>query len=413
MTIASVPEYTGAVPLRTQSQATFNTNVADMLSYIDSYVPALNDTIDDMNTDIAATNINTATASAAAASAIATTNATVYNSGSTYDFPDTVIGSDGNTYRATEAVAAADDPVTSTTGKWLNITADIGSNPNLIINPTWGINQPGYVYGTDTATTATYFTDGWYNKTGNSSRVISFSGTNGIIPGADGIEQNFGKRRFDPSGTQLFGPVEGEDLTVTLGITSGTIAVYAGYDDGTLNPTLSFVGNITTSVKTLTFQADYNSVSTNVLTIDLRGTGVIKWIKVERGSKSTQFNYPLFSEELDRCKVFWRSSYNHGVKPGTVTDAGSIDGRNTAGGASSALRGLPCKIERMDSNPTISIYSTNTGTIAKVYDITATADVTVSSITGNGETGFTQMTLGATIAQYNAVRFHYVFDARL
>jgi hypothetical protein len=58
-------------------------------------------------------------AEAASASAFASANLTNYNSGSTYAAGQMALGSNGVVYRAVQAVPAGDNPVTSTSGRWV------------------------------------------------------------------------------------------------------------------------------------------------------------------------------------------------------------------------------------------------------------------------------------------------------
>lgn len=117
----TVPLYSGSIPNRTQAQATFNTNVNAMLAYIgDATASGLASSINASATEI---NANRVLAENAAASF----SATEYSGSATYDFPDTVIGSDGNTYRCLDTGVTGDNPVGSGTGDWLRITYTTGA----------------------------------------------------------------------------------------------------------------------------------------------------------------------------------------------------------------------------------------------------------------------------------------------
>jgi len=60
-------------------------------------------------------------AAASAAASAAAAGSAVYNAGTAYSFPTTVIGSDGAAYRCLGSLISGDNPVTSVTGMWLRI----------------------------------------------------------------------------------------------------------------------------------------------------------------------------------------------------------------------------------------------------------------------------------------------------
>lgn len=130
MTITTtVPAYGGTVPDRVQSQVDFNNNVQDSLDYWLTVSGPINDVATEMNAlsvtvngyaDDAEQSAIEAEASAELASA--TVNASPYVNTTTYNYPDNVIGSDGQTYRCVGTSVLGDDPVGSVTGNWVQIT---------------------------------------------------------------------------------------------------------------------------------------------------------------------------------------------------------------------------------------------------------------------------------------------------
>lgn len=118
-----------------------------------------------------------------------------------------------------------------------------------------------------------------------------------------------------------------------------------------------------------------------------------------------------FQETLAKCQRYWQSSYNYGVTPGTVTDVGRIDVKLP--GATGALRGLWANFQTvMVDTPTVTWYSPNSGTADRVYNITDTADLTVSSevYTSDKSTGFPNVSVSQTDG--DSICGHYVADAR-
>ena len=63
--------------------------------------------------------------------ASATANAVPYNNSDTYSYPDVVVGSDGHSYRCLGTNVQGDDPVSSTTGNWKRITAELPADEYL------------------------------------------------------------------------------------------------------------------------------------------------------------------------------------------------------------------------------------------------------------------------------------------
>ena len=57
--------------------------------------------------------------------ASATANIVPYSDSDTYNYPDVVVGSDGHSYRCLGTNVQGDDPVSSTTGNWKRITAEL------------------------------------------------------------------------------------------------------------------------------------------------------------------------------------------------------------------------------------------------------------------------------------------------
>lgn len=110
--------------------------------------------------------------------------------------------------------------------------------------------------------------------------------------------------------------------------------------------------------------------------------------------------------ELLALQSFYEKSYDNGTAVGATTNNGCAayirSGSNSAGTVffKSKKRGTP----------TIAVYSTNTGTVAKVYDVIAATDQN-SSVTGTGQCAFTQ--IGGLGADGNYATFHYTADSEI
>ena len=167
------------------------------------------------------------------------------------------------------------------------------SNPNLLINPDFNINQRGATsYTSAVAQTIknVYSVDRWYlyghSLTVNSDKSVTVTPTtysNGAL-----IQQ-------------LGTPVDG-DITVQVYVVgvSGTATVSVGPFDGSSTTEL---GTLKNGLNTFTFSKGIKRLVIRVNS----GTLTLKYAKVEQGTVATSFIAPNSAEELVKCKRF----YNH------------------------------------------------------------------------------------------------------
>lgn len=167
------------------------------------------------------------------------------------------------------------------------------SNPNLLINPDFRINQRGATsYTSAVAQTIknVYSVDRWYlyghSLTVNSDKSVTVTPTtysNGAL-----IQQ-------------LGTPVDG-DITVQVYVVgvSGTATVSVGPFDGSSTTEL---GTLKNGLNTFTFSKGIKRLVIRVNS----GTLTLKYAKVEQGTVATSFIAPNSAEELVKCKRF----YNH------------------------------------------------------------------------------------------------------
>lgn len=167
------------------------------------------------------------------------------------------------------------------------------SNPNLLINPDFNINQRGATsYTSAVAQTIknVYSVDRWYlyghSLTVNSDKSVTVTPTtysNGALIQQLGI------------------PVDG-DITVQVYVVgvSGTATVSVGPFDGSSTTEL---GTLKNGLNTFTFSKGIKRLVIRVNS----GTLTLKYAKVEQGTVATSFIAPNLAEELVKCKRF----YNH------------------------------------------------------------------------------------------------------
>lgn len=167
------------------------------------------------------------------------------------------------------------------------------SNPNLLINPDFKINQRGatsYTSAVAQTIKIVYSVDRWslygHSLTVNSDKSVTITPTT-YSDGA--LIQN------------LETPVDG-DITVqvyAVGV-SGTATVSVGPSDGS---STTEIGTLKNGLNTFTFSKGIRRLVIRVKS----GTLTLKYAKVEKGTVATSFVAPNPAEELVKCKQF----YNH------------------------------------------------------------------------------------------------------
>ena len=207
------------------------------------------------------------------------------------------------------------------------------SNPNLLINPDFKINQRGSTsYESDTGTTIknVYSVDRWslygHKLVVNSDKSITLTPT------------SYSNGTFSQI---LEGAVEG-DVTIQVYVAgiSGSATVLVTQSDGT---TTSTIGNLKNGLNVFHFNKGIKKLYIRALS----GTLTLKYAKVEKGTVATSFITPNMAEELAKCQYYtvifepWRTILNANTDSSVI----NIDTR--------------CK---MRTKPTISYITLKSGT---------------------------------------------------
>lgn len=171
------------------------------------------------------------------------------------------------------------------------------SNPNLLINPDFKINQRGatsYTSAVAQTIKVVYSVDRWslygHSLTVNSDKSVTITPTT-YSDGA--LIQN------------LETPVDG-DITVqvyAVGV-SGTATVSVGPSDGS---STTEIGTLKSGLNTFTFSKGIKRLVIRVKS----GTLTLKYAKVEQGTVATPFIAPNPAEELVKCKRYYDFSVLH------------------------------------------------------------------------------------------------------
>jgi hypothetical protein len=141
----------------------------------------------------------------------------------------------------------------------------------------------------------------------------------------------------------------------------------------------------------------------------ISGTWVIGNVQLEKSSIATSFDYRPYGTELALCQRYFEKSYASATVPATATEVGvaySIVG-NSAGNSASNVY---FKVSKRTTPTELSIYSSVTGTIAKVRNSTAGTDEN-STAYGTSENGFAA--LGSTSTSTTCFRFQWTAGSEL
>lgn len=179
---------------------------------------------------------------------------------------------------------------------------EIASNPNLLINPDFKINQRGYqiyhAYGGQPSTEtekfdADYFADGWKFMFGGETAEITNDGVTLTLVNNQGVQQRL---NFDMLRSLRGKPVV---FSIDWELESGNYANFAFRNGSTLNSIVS-TSDIGRKSQHFTAIIPTDLSETDAHTVTISGDGIIKVysVKMEVGSIATQFVPPSHATEL-------------------------------------------------------------------------------------------------------------------
>lgn len=189
------------------------------------------------------------------------------------------------------------------------------SNPNLLINPDFKVNQRGYPTYNETG----YSFDRWkiYNTTVKQLiNGISYKGGS-TTTNSQGTLENYISQILE---TEL-----DEEFTISIKVSSivGSFRLEAMKKGGdTLLGKDALIGKkeITTNgIHTLTL--DGSSAPLSIIrfgTTSQNGACTIEWVKLEKGKHATNFVHPIYSEEYVKC--MWYFQVLTGARSGYVSN---------------------------------------------------------------------------------------------
>lgn len=342
----------------------------------------------------------------------------------------------------------------SSTSTGLRYTSLFGANKNAILNADFRINQRAF---TSTTTSATYGFDRW--RCTLSGGTVTYSAqafTPGAAPVAGYEAINYARLVTTSQSAssdravlnQLVEDVRtlsGQTVTVSFWAQAGSgtpkVNVVLNQNFGTggsssVNAPIPTAQTISTSWARYSFTIANPSVSGKTISAtDSRlnvqiyvsdggdqSTGVgaqnntfnIWGVQLEAGSVATAFQTATgtIQGELAACQRYYLKSYNQATAPATASNTVGNTGYSAISTTSTNNRWNVRFPVNMRVTPTVTVYSTSSGTSAKIYNEQAAVDVDAAT-QYIGESGFHLYTSSGTPTVGHQLLAHYVASAEL
>ena len=253
---------------------------------------------------------------------------------------------------------------------------------NRIINGAFVINQRGYTSGTNLASGA-YGFDRW--KSGFTNTALTFTAgiqSTLVTISTSGVLQQIIEAANMPAGTYT--------LSWT-GTATGRV-----YNAGATPPVYADSPIIVSLDGSANVVVEFTAAG---------GTRTLGTVQLEGGNVFSPFEYRHRGDELALCQRYFESSYELGTAPGTVTDINCIESRFVQVTGTVAAVGSYSQKKRVI--PTMRLYSTNTGTIDRIF-VVGLGDTIFASNVGTNRIRASVGTVTST-----GVLFHYTADSEL
>ena len=132
----------------------------------------------------------------------------------------------------------------------------------------------------------------------------------------------------------------------------------------------------------------------------------ITGIQLEVGEKATEFSHEPFSVTLAKCQRYFETSYPPGTSVGSVS-ATAPTAYNTVTGFFRSWQDF--KVTKR-ATPTVNFYSSDTGTVDKLYNAHTTSDISI--VADNHSVNGARVSANAS-SSGNLLRWNYTADAEL
>ncbi|HEX3747584.1 MAG TPA: hypothetical protein VHW09_26800 [Bryobacteraceae bacterium] len=192
----------------------------------------------------------------------------------------------------------------------------------------------------------------------------------------------------DTGGTWV---TSGNAVSMTLFI---TVATGSTYQQATLD---SWVGGT----------AFGSTSQTNGVLTTTGATFQVAGVQLNSGSFCMPFEKRQFQQELSLCQRYFEKSYDFGTAVGTASSPNGCEYFVAAAAVDGA--GIRYKVTKR-ADPSLTLYSPNSGTSGKAYDSNGSADVTVggANIGQNGAIG-----AGSGFTSGHQIQQHWTASARM
>jgi hypothetical protein len=151
----------------------------------------------------------------------------------------------------------------------------------------------------------------------------------------------------------------------------------------------------------------YGAVGQSNFLSTLNATFDIAFVQHEPGVPTTLMDKP-FSQNLNECARYFQSSYDYGIKPGSVSTNGQIATRAVAGDTF-IYTPVPLR-STLAKAPTMTIYSPVTGASGNARNGSTGADVAVASAAAPGMNGYSGIILSAATVATQVLSWHHSAD---
>ena len=205
------------------------------------------------------------------------------------------------------------------------------SNPNLLINPDFAVNQRG---NSDYNSNG-YAVDGWKLQINGSGNSGSYNAETHVLSGSvldkNGYYVNVSQFVEEPV------RFVGKTMTVSAGMSEldkfALVAIWRTEGTTTTNVAATPYNLEPDKVLTFTMPSDLTEASKIRVVLQTRGSVKLDWAKLESGSVATPFALPDPAAELLRCQRYYQIRTTNDIDPldlrpsmGTITDIKAVEG---------------------------------------------------------------------------------------
>ena len=206
-------------------------------------------------------------------------------------------------------------------------------------------------------------------------------------------------------GCQFFYKTSEARVDTSIGSEQTVAVTTGGFANCTING--QALGTTQTTSGVIGIRVRITGVSTGN-TYDASNGFQVEQASVNLGSVAFPFQRAgnTIGGELNLAQRYYEKSYDLTVAPGTSSNAAGSVGFATPESTQTSIY-IPFKVTKRISAGAGTIYSTNTGTSGKAYNVTGGVDVTATA----ANVGMNGMITNPTETDGNQITFHWILDA--